>query len=192
MMTRSQQGLPIPRESVKILLNPEGFDMDRLTMAIEQIQGARAYTLKLLDTISPDEWYVSPIECVTHVAWQVGHLAMAEYRLCLERVRGKRPEDAELLPPDFLARFGRGSTPDPDVSEETTPERILEVLERVHAQVMLELPRISQHELDEPPFTPHELFKTKLGALQWASLHEMLHAGQIGLLRRLLGQTPIW
>ena len=165
--------------------------MTRLTMAIEQIQGARTYTLRLLDTVSPDEWYVSPIECVTHVAWQVGHLAMAEYRLCLERIRGKRPEDAELIPADYLARFGRGSNPDPDVSEETTPEQILEVLERVHAQVMLELPHLSEAELDQPPVTPHDLFKTKLGSLQWASHHEMLHAGQIGLLRRLLGQAPI-
>ena len=32
---------------------------------------------------------------------------------------------------------------------------------------------------------------TKFGALQHCSMQEMLHAGQIGLLRRLLGMTPV-
>ena len=33
---------------------------------------------------------------------------------------------------------------------------------------------------------------TKLLALLWCAHHEMLHAGQIGLLRRHLGYPPIW
>ena len=33
--------------------------------------------------------------------------------------------------------------------------------------------------------------ETKLGALFFCSVHEMMHAGQIGLLRRLLGKSPL-
>ncbi len=33
---------------------------------------------------------------------------------------------------------------------------------------------------------------TKLRALLWCAHHEMLHAGQIGLLRRHLGYSPMW
>ena len=33
---------------------------------------------------------------------------------------------------------------------------------------------------------------TKLRALLWCARHEMLHAGQIGLLRRHLGYPPMW
>jgi hypothetical protein len=32
---------------------------------------------------------------------------------------------------------------------------------------------------------------TRLGALLFSSHHEMLHAGQIGVLRRLLGKAPV-
>jgi hypothetical protein len=39
---------------------------------------------------------------------------------------------------------------------------------------------------------PHPFAKTKLLALLWCANHEMLHAGQIGLLRRLLGCPPMW
>ena len=34
---------------------------------------------------------------------------------------------------------------------------------------------------------PHQFATTKLRALLWCAQHEMLHAGQIGMLRRYLG-----
>ena len=43
-------------------------------------------------------------------------------------------------------------------------------------------------ELDEPVDEPYALFPTKLGGLYFCAAHEMMHAGQIGLLRRLLGK----
>jgi uncharacterized damage-inducible protein DinB len=46
--------------------------------------------------------------------------------------------------------------------------------------------------LDEPVLTPHSLVKTKFEALLWCAQHEGVHAGQIGLLRRLLGYPPVW
>ena len=39
---------------------------------------------------------------------------------------------------------------------------------------------------------PHSLFETKMGALYWSARHEMLHAGQIGLLKRLVGIPAAW
>ena len=44
----------------------------------------------------PAEWFRQPTEGVTHIAWQVGHLALAEYWLTLERIRGRRPDDLHL------------------------------------------------------------------------------------------------
>jgi hypothetical protein len=38
---------------------------------------------------------------------------------------------------------------------------------------------------------PYAGYPTKLGALLFCPLHEMIHAGQIGLLRRLMGKPPI-
>jgi hypothetical protein len=39
---------------------------------------------------------------------------------------------------------------------------------------------------------PHPFSTTKLRALLWCAHHEMLDAGQIGLLRRHLGYPPMW
>jgi hypothetical protein len=45
--------------------------------------------------------------------------------------------------------------------------------------------------LAEPLDEPYAVYPTKLGAIVFCAHHEMLHAGQIGLLRRLLGKPPI-
>src|SRR6185369_320780 len=79
-----------------------GAAMSRLQLAFEQITFVRSYTTRLLDSIKLDDWFRQPAGGVTHVAWQVGHLAMAEYRLALERLRGVRPEDADLIPQAFF------------------------------------------------------------------------------------------
>src|SRR5437764_224555 len=60
----------------------------RLQVAWNEIQAARQYTLRLLDDLTQDEWFRMPQPSVTHIGWQIGHLAMAEYRLALERIRG--------------------------------------------------------------------------------------------------------
>jgi len=52
-------------------------------------------------------------------------------------------------------------------------------------------PAGGQPRLDKPPLKPLSLAKTKLWSLLWCAQHEMVHAGQIGLLRRLLGYPAI-
>lgn len=166
--------------------------MSRLRVAIDQIRFARKYTLGLLEEVTPDEWFRQPAEGVTHLAWQVGHLAMAEYRLALERIRGARPSDEALISAEFLAQFGRDSVPAPCVTDYPPMEEIRATFDRVHAETLRELPQLADEELDNPPLRPHRLVATKHGLLHWCAQHEMLHAGQIGLLRRLLGKKPQW
>lgn len=166
--------------------------MSRLDLAIGEITSARDYTCALLDTVKPDDWFRRPSEGVTHIAWQVGHLAMAEYRLAIEKTCGKQDDEAELISQDFLSLFGRNSVPDPDPQKNPTPDELRKVFDRVHRRTLEVLPTLANDELDKPPLSPHRLFNTKLGSLFWCSRHEMLHAGQIGLLRRLLGHDPAW
>ena len=164
----------------------------RLSIAIEQIATARKYTERLIDDFNGADWFRMPAEGVTHVAWQVGHLAMAEYRLTLERLRGERPADEQLISPEFLALFGKGSSPQADPDKYPRPAEIRAVFDRVHAQALAELPGYTDAELLVPPLKPHGLFNRKIDSLYWCVRHEMLHAGQIGLVRRLLGYAPQW
>jgi uncharacterized damage-inducible protein DinB len=166
--------------------------MNRLEIALDQIKTARRYTLNLLNDLAPDDWFRQPNEGITHIAWQVGHLAMAEYWLALKRMRGERAADEALITADFLRLFAKGSTPEASPAQYPSPAEIRQTLDRVHEQALAELPGYPDAELDQPPLHPHKLFNTKIDSLHWCARHEMLHAGQIGLLRRLVGKAPQW
>lgn len=166
--------------------------MSRLREALEQIDFVRRYTVERIDTVPLADWYKTPPGGVSHVAWQVGHLALTEYRLCLARLRPRTPEDETLLPVDtFMKLFGAGSTPGPE-SEGLPAAEIRTALDRVHARVMSELTSYPDADLDREPLIPHPLYTTRIGSLRYAPLHEMIHCGQIAMLRRMLGQKPVW
>jgi hypothetical protein len=162
-----------------------------LELAVKQIEFARGYTLSILAEIDEQDWFVMPAGCPTHVAWQVGHLAMAEYGLGLFRQRGRAEIDAELMSSSFRKQFSRGSLPEAEASKYPSPAEIRGVFDRVHAQVLKEAAGFTAEQLKEPVDMPYAAEATKLGALLFCSHHEMIHAGQLGLLRRLLGQNPI-
>lgn len=165
--------------------------MSRVAAVAEDIRSAREYTCALLETVDPADWFRIPPAGVTHVAWQVGHLAVAQYHLGLSRVRGARPEDEALISSDMLKRFGKGSVPEPDAAKNLPLDEIRAAFDRVHERVLQELAHLPDEALDEEVSKPHPRFNTKGGALAWAARHEMLHAGQIGLLRRQLGAEPL-
>lgn len=163
----------------------------QLEVAVKQIEFARNYTLELLADVPHDEWFQIPPGASTHIGWQAAHLAIAEYGLCLFRQRDRRPEDAGLMSGKYRKAYGKGSTPDADPANNAAPDEILATLDRVHQQALREIAEIPDAQLAEPVDMPYAGYPTKLGALLFCSHHELLHAGQIGLLRRLLGKHPL-
>lgn len=162
----------------------------RLDMAMRQIEFARGYTLRLLEDLTDDQWFVCSAQYPTQIAWQVGHLAMSEYGLTLFQQRGRVSEDLDLMSGKFRKLFLRGSTPKTERDAYPEPAEIIAVLDRVHQQMRKEVPTFEPF-LDEEIGPPHAAFSTKLGALLFCSQHEFLHAGQIGMLRRTMGLDAI-
>jgi hypothetical protein len=54
-----------------------------------------------------------------------------------------------------------------------------------------ELSDVTPEVLLEPVEMPYAAYPIKLGAILFCPLHEHIHAGQIGLVRRSLGLEPI-
>jgi hypothetical protein len=163
----------------------------RLEAAIERIQSARQYTSQFLTGLSDEEWFWSPRELTTHIAWQVGHLAVAQYNLCLRRVRGRTTGDESLVSDSFVDAFKLGSQPVAERAGNPPLEEIRRVFAAVHDTAVGELATCSDAELDVPLEQPHQVFKTKLAAVEYCPPHELVHAGQIALLRRLMGKPPL-
>ncbi|MCA9120876.1 MAG: DinB family protein [Planctomycetaceae bacterium] len=166
-------------------------DDTKLELARKQIEFARSYTKTLLADLDTDDWFSIPVGSASHVAWQVGHLAMAQYGLCLFRIRGRQPVDTDLMSSAFRKKYSKGTTPDPEPSNNPPIEEIQTVFERVYDQAMTEMAGYDEATLNESVDMPYAAYATKLGALLFCSHHEMIHAGQIGFLRRLLGKTPV-
>ncbi|HEV7280471.1 MAG TPA: DinB family protein [Pirellulaceae bacterium] len=166
--------------------------MNELDLALREIRRSRDYAEEMIADIEPEAWFVMPPGGVSTIAWQVGHLAMAEYRLCLHRLRGIRDSDEELISSDFLARFGVGSVPVAGEEAHPTRNELLATFRRVHVQALEELADFPPDRWGEPPEKPHRLYDRKIDGLWWRVRHEMLHVGQLALLRRQLGSHWRW
>ena len=136
-----------------------------------QMEFARKYTLGLLADVPEELWQREPQGTPTHFAWQIGHLAVAQYGLMLFRQRGRAEGDVELMPGWFRKRYSRGTKPSDDPSPHPDRQTMLGLL--------------------EPTEMPYAAYPIKLGALLFCPLHESIHSGQIGLLRRAFGLSPI-
>jgi len=192
----------------------------RVQVALDLLESSRQYLMTLLEGLSDEDWFWTPTGAetrpeavadsgprpledvpghatgaaaayISHIAWQVGHLAMAEYGLLLFRQRGRAEVDLELMPGTFRKRFAKGSQPIGDRAAYPSPSEILEQLNKIHEQVWREAVAFSPEQLDEPLDPPTAAYATKFGAMLMASQHEMLHCGQIGMLRRLMGKPAI-
>ncbi len=152
--------------------------MNLLALYGEQIRFARSRTNFLLSSIPQELWFWMPTPSVSHVAWQVGHLAMAQYRMVIERVRGGRPEDSTIISPEFIKLFSRTTVPQSESSYYPPTTEIREV-DNVHNWVIEEIQKLDPRILSEPPLADHAHCKDRAEILRWCSHHEMIHSGQI-------------
>jgi hypothetical protein len=166
-------------------------DSRRLRVAVDRIIFSRRYTRQFLQGLSDEEWFWCPSEYATHIAWQVGHLAVAQYNLCLRRVRGRTVEDVSLISDEFFEFFKLGSRPDPTPANNPPLAEIRRVFDAVLGRATTELATRNDAELDVPVEQPHPVFTTKLEAVEYCPFHEFVHVGQIALLRRMMGKSPL-
>ena len=159
--------------------------------ALAQMLWTRQYSLQIIESVPRELWYVQPAGLSTHVAWQVGHLAVAQYGLMLYRQRGRLPGDLDIMPGWLRKQFGRGTLPMPQSSDAPRPEELLSYLQKVHEQSASEARELTPESLAEPIDMPYAAYPIKLGALLFCPIHESIHIGQIGLLRRAHGLSPL-
>lgn len=163
-----------------------------IPIILEDLKQARTYANDMLSHVDESLWFRQPAEGINHVAWQVGHMTIAQYGLCLKFVRGVQEEDSNLFDVlEFAELFGKGSTPSPSEHDYPTPVEIRTAFNAVNTQVEREVAALDKSVLSEPAGIEHPMFNTKGGSIRFSARHEMLHVGQIGLLRRFLGCTYI-
>lgn len=198
-MTESSRPAPTADSQQRVLPDLETAEQ-MLIAALGQIQWARQYTLELLAATPRDLWFDQPVVTTggaaaplsTHVAWQVGHLAVSQYGLLMFRIHGRRDDDLELIPGRFRKAFSRGSDPTAVTAQQWSADELLDRLDRVHRAAIDGLTSgFNSLVLLEPVDMPYAVYPIKLGAVLFCPLHEHIHAGQIGVIRRCLALSPV-
>jgi hypothetical protein len=140
--------------------------MSRVQQFIDALVFARGYTVDLFGTIPEADWFVMPTGCPSHVGWQVGHLAVAEARLVVERIGGRTEIGGGVLPAEFLTLFARNSIPDGDPARYPSPGEIRQVFDRVHEAALQTLRDTTDADLDALAVgTPHRFCRTRAGVV---------------------------
>ena len=164
--------------------------MNKAELLVDRMKAARNWTLGLLEDIKDAAWFTMPAPNTTHVAWQVGHLAVSQVALVHVRCFD-RPYD-QCAPDGYRELFGKGSTPVAGSAAYPSIDDIRSAFDRLQDEVIQLVSGMSESSLAESIFGEnHPMFSTKEGAIGTAVMHDTFHAGQIAILRRLAGKAPL-
>ena len=163
--------------------------MTQAQLLAEQLDGTRAWTLKLIEDLSGDDWTFQPAEGLPHALWLCGHMAVAQDLLVHVRCLG-----GGMLDGAFVDHFPIGG-PVKSASAYDYPSSavVLEKMRDVHVATCKAIAGMSDGLLAEPAFgaegKPHPHYSDKCGAITHCNRHEAFHAGQLATVRRLLGKS---
>ncbi|MBN2446718.1 MAG: DinB family protein [Phycisphaerae bacterium] len=155
----------------------------------KHLDGTRDWTLMLLADLTAEDWSFQPSEGLPHALWLCGHIAIAQHLLVHARCLGQ-----PLLEDSFVAHFAPGQPVAP-VGSHPYPVAgdVLKAMADVHARTLEAVSAMSDATLAEPAFgkdgATHPHYTDKCGAIVHSARHEAFHAGQLALIRRLLGKT---
>jgi len=155
------------------------------------LDGSREWTLKLIADVEGKEWTFQPGRGLHHILWLCGHLATAEQSLVMARCLGGDPPH-----PAFAAHFPIGqAVKGADEHDYPSPDEVLERMTSTHVRVIGAIRGMTDAKLATPCYgkdgKPHPHYSTVAGAIAHCARHEGFHAGQIALLRRLMGKPFI-
>ncbi|QDU56316.1 DinB family protein [Aeoliella mucimassa] len=156
------------------------------------LEAARTNTLQQLETLTkPEEWFYQPTAGANHPLWIMGHLAMADNRFAW-RFR----EATDYKPEGYAELFWIGTSPVSDASLYPAVEEVRNYLDDRRSNLLSVVEGLTEEEIAAPmpPLEgnhPMNSVPCHGSWLYYAAMHEMVHAGQLTVCRRGLGQSPL-
>jgi len=149
------------------------------------LEASRRMLHMFVNDLTAEERRFRPRPEANCIDWLVGHLVLTEQRFHTVFAAKSTP-----LPEGFAATFGRDevATRRPDYGDTSGLMALFDeqrniTIDRVCA--------FTQEELIVPLMTPHPRFATLGEAAIFCSLHVTMHAGQMSMIRRMMGKPPV-
>lgn len=144
-------------------------------------------TTTYLSDMTDAELMQRPVPGANHIKWQLGHLIVSERGL-LRSMGAKMPE----LPEGFEPAHSRDNTACDDVSKFWPKQTYLDLMQQMHEAAMACLADFPDAKLSEPgPEATRSYLPTNMAVFNMTGSHEIMHVGQIAVLRRKLGKPVV-
>jgi len=152
------------------------------TLAV-QIHYTRWVVNANLEGVTDDQYFQSPGLAGNCANWVLGHLVHARNG-CLVML-GQEP----VIDAESIERYRRGSDNVSSAADAVPSADLLAAFNRAQEPLVAGLAAVSDKTLDAPaPFSPGNDPDETVGSLLAGLLfHEAYHAGQLGVIRRILG-----
>jgi uncharacterized damage-inducible protein DinB len=135
--------------------------------------------------LSDDDFHAAPFEGGNPIAWQLGHILVAERSW----VEGIKPGSCPPLPEGFAAAHAKETSAPSPFPRKYTRDDYLTAWKAQRAATTAVLDGLADEQLDGPSgvdFAP-----TVATLLNMAGIHALMHAGQFVALRRKLGKPVV-
>jgi uncharacterized damage-inducible protein DinB len=155
---------------------------------IQMLDTARFVTTTYLRDLSDEELLVRPVPGAHHIAWQLGHLLHSECTM----IEGVRAGVAPQLPPRFAEHHSKEAANDNASEQFLSKEGYLALMMRVREATRSLLTQFSEEQFDAPGPEAMRSYAPTIGSIfLMIGSHEIMHSGQIAVLRRKLGKEVV-
>ena len=147
-----------------------------------------------LSDLSDADLLVRPTPGANHIAWQLGHLVVAESMFVTKMpgldLSGARYPD---LPPGFAEQHAKDKAAQDPPTGFATKAQYLGLFNQARQATLAALDKVSDADLDRPTEGRMATFAPNLGALfLLTSNHSLMHTGQFSVVRRKLGKPVLF
>lgn len=159
---------------------------DRIVRQLELIRDTSEKMLAAFQ--APEDWTYQVAPGTNHALWFAGHMAVADNFFI-----GMIEPGRKISLDEFEAKFGMGSKPTSNADDYPPAAEVLDVMRERRAAVLDLLRRRSNDDLAKPMPVGTPDFWTDYGSVfEMLVWHEAMHLGQVSIVRRALGHSPLF
>lgn len=142
-----------------------------------------------LSDLTDGDLLVRPIPGANHIAWQLGHILVAEH----EMIEATCPGSMPALPAGFAEKY-TADTSKLDSPGAFHPKAVyMSVWEEQRSKTLTALDKLTDADLDKPAPEKYRGFVKTVGEIfSMQGTHWLMHAGQWAVIRRKLGRKPLY
>lgn len=142
-----------------------------------------------LGDLSDADFFVRPVPGCNHIAWQLGHLIVAEH----DMIKAIDPAAMPALPGGFRERHAKQAAESDRPSDFCTKAEYLAAYQAQREGTLAALAKTTDEQLDQPAPEVLRHFLPKVAhVFSMQGTHYVMHAGQWAVIRRKLGKPPLF